>query len=339
MPHRRAFTLIELLVVIAIIAVLMGLLLPAVQKVREAAHRVKCQNNLKQLGLALQNYHTARGAFPTAFPARDLDPLIPAYFDTWSALAQMNPYLEQEAIYNRMNLNVPIYGLTLTISADNQFAVQQIIRTFLCPSDTNTELGGGYGVPVLGPTNYAVCIGSGTTNGGPPYGSAWDADGAFRARNSVRIADIKDGTSATAAISESTLGDGPESFAGPVPASPQRVYAYVSRGTDLNDTTCAAASLWNFQRRRGFMWATGEIRCASYNHYLKPNDPTCDCISNASAPGPANFTAIGFHAARSLHVGGVNVLYCDGSVRFVGDNIALPTWRAMATRAGGEVTE
>ncbi len=338
MSHRRAFTLIELLVVIAIIATLMGLLLPAVQKVRSAAQRVQCQNNLKQLGLALQNYHTSRGAFPTAFPARDLDPLIPAYFDTWSALAQMNPFLEQEAIYNRMNLNVPIYGLLLTISTDNQFAVQQVIRSFLCPSDTISELGGGYGVPVIGPTNYAVCVGSGTTNGGPPYGSSWDADGAFRARTPSRVADIKDGTSVTAAMSESTLGEGAESSS-TMPASAQRAYAYVNRGTPVSDTTCAQASLWNFQRRRGFMWASGELRCASYNHYLKPNDPTFDCVSSAVAPGPANFSAIGFRAARSLHPGGVNVLFCDGSVRLVNDNVAIATWRAMATRSGGEVVE
>ena len=87
------------------------------------------------------------------------------------------------------------------------------------------------------------------------------------------------------------------------------------------------------------MWASGELRCASYNHYLKPNDPTFDCISSAVASGPANFAAIGFRAARSLHPGGVNVLFCDGSVRLVNDNVAIATWRAMSTRAGGEVIE
>src|SRR5262249_22482341 len=156
-----------LLVVIAIIAVLVGLLLPAVQKVRGAAHRVSCQNNLKQLGLALHNFQTARGAFPTAFPASPKSPydLLPAYFHSWSVLAQVNPYLEQEAISNRMNLDVPVYVPPFfAISPDNQFAVQQVVRLFLCPSDTVSELGGGYGVPVLGPTNYAACVGSGTTN-------------------------------------------------------------------------------------------------------------------------------------------------------------------------------
>jgi prepilin-type N-terminal cleavage/methylation domain-containing protein/prepilin-type processing-associated H-X9-DG protein len=340
--ERRGFTLIELLVVIAIIAVLIGLLLPAVQKVRAAAQRTGCQNHLKQLGLALANYESNRGALPTAFPASPKPPFdaLPAYFHSWSVLAQINPFLEQEAIYNRMNLEVPVYVPPFfAISADNQFAVQQVIRLFLCPSDTVESLGGGYGVPVLGPTNYAACLGSGTTNGAAPFGSPWDADGAFRAKQPIRLADIQDGSSNTVAMSESTLGEGPEAFSGPIPASAQRVYAYVNPGTPLTEASCAAAQFWNKDRRRGFLWATGEIRSGSYNHYLKPNDPNYDCISNAVLPGAQNLTAVGFRAARSLHAGGVNVLYCDGGVRFVADNVSQATWRAMATRSGGEPSE
>jgi hypothetical protein len=85
------------------------------------------------------------------------------------------------------------------------------------------------------------------------------------------------------------------------------------------------------------MWATGEIRCASYNHYLLPNSPTPDCVTNDLTPGEGQYTAVGFRAARNRHSVGVNVLLGDGAVRFVSNSISLPTWRALATRNGGEI--
>src|SRR5436190_3993821 len=263
-PHRKSgFTLIELLVVIAIIAVLIGLLLPAVQKVREAAAKLSCQNNLKQLGLAMHNYESARGHLPPAFKG-DGQPI--AYFASWSALAELNPYLEQTAIYNTMDLNLQTYEsiIPFNITGPNQFAVQQTVKLFLCPSDRMEPVttGPAYGVPVLGPTNYAVCNGTGTNAGSP-----WDADGAFIARQTFRLSDIVDGASNTAMISESTLGEGTEAASGPPPASLATVYAYLA-GSPLSDDACATATLWNVERLRGFMWASGEIRCASYNHYL-----------------------------------------------------------------------
>ena len=340
MTRRRAFTLIELLVVIAIIAVLIGLLLPAVQKVREAAARIKCMNNLKQIGLALHNYEGARGGFPPSFQGNPQPPftMLPPYFFSWSALAELNPYLEQTNIYNAMVLSEPIYmPPTYNISPDNQFAVSQIVKLFLCPSDLEDTLGGGYGLTQIGPVNYCVCIGTGTTMGGPPLGSPWDADGMFRAQKRVRVADVRDGLSNTAAASESTLGGGPEGASGPIPGKPDEVYAYLPGGTPISDAACAGATNWNVDRRRGFMWATGEIRCASYNHYYPPNPPQWDCVSNDYTPGPGLYTANGFKAARSRHPGGVNLLLGDGSVRFVVNSIDLTTWRALATRSGGEV--
>mgnify|MGYP001270041395 CR=1 FL=1 len=330
--RRTAFTLIELLVVIAIIAVLIGLLLPAVQKVREAAARAACANHQKQIALAMHHFESARGHLPPAFRG-DGSPF--AYFANWSALAELNPYLEQTNIYNRMDLTQQTYEsmFPFNITAANQFAVQQVVSLFLCPSDKSAPVTvrPSYGVPVIGPTNYAVCNGTGT-NGGSP----WDADGTFIARRTFRWSDVADGTSQTAMLSESILGEGGESMTGPPPAPLSVVYAFLS-GAPLTESGCAAATLWNFERMRGFMWAAGEIRCASYNHYWLPNAAQADCITFDVQPGPTRLTALGWKAARSRHPGGVNLALCDGSVRFIRDSISLDTWRALATRSGGEV--
>ena len=334
MGLRRAFTLIELLVVIAIIAVLIALLLPAVQKVREAANRGSCQNNLKQIALALNHYESANGNFPPVFPGTGPDELVPGYFYSWSVLAQINPYLEETVIFNKMDLTQPMFGENLEIISANQFAVQQMVRQFLCPSDKMTPLCGGYGVSIFGPVNYTACMGSGATAGAAPYGSPWDADGIFQASISCTVAEITDGTSSTALFSESTLGGGPTTVTGAIPGDPRMIYGYVS--PPLTPTSCAKANTWNYEQPRGYLWATGEIRCASYNHFYTPNPPEYDCVTNLSVPGPQQYTAAGLKAARSYHNGGVNMALADGSVRFVSDTIGLSTWQALGTRAGGE---
>lgn len=345
----KGFTLIELLVVIAIIAVLAALLLPAVQQAREAARRTQCMNNLRQLGLAMHNYHDALKTFPP-----NLTPGGTAYNYAkggWGVLAHLNPYLEQTNIYNLMNLDLPTYVYTGGAppyvfaggDANTQRAVQTVVPLFLCPSDFGKPVDGGYGLASMGPTNYCANQGSGidSFNGDPlQNGSPLNADGVFFADSRIRVADITDGTSTTAAFSESLLGDGPDSVATlPTNVDMRRVYAYVpyAPGNSLTDSYCTGTpSLYNVAQRKGFAWYAGEIRCASYNHYNVPNSVNIDCVVNAKDFGN---TAMGWKAARSLHTGGVNLLMCDGAARFVANVVDKTTWRALATRRGRELIE
>jgi prepilin-type N-terminal cleavage/methylation domain-containing protein len=333
MIRRRAFTLIELLVVIAIIAILIGLLLPAVQKVRESAARAKCLNNLKQLGLAMHNYEGTNGRLPPLYPGTAPSSSTFDYKYTWSVFAQLNPYLEQTNIYNAMDLKQPMYDASNNITAANQFAVVQMIKLFLCPSDREVPVSSAYGVTDMGSTNYVACHGSGNSNGG--YGSPINGDGVFPAVKGVKINDIKDGTSGTAAMSESILGDGAE--ISPTQPGDERVaYKYLGyTGTLPSPSTCAGnPPLWNGYNRRGFMWASGEARCVSYNHFYTPNSKNYDCIANDPT---MTYISVGYRAARSRHTSGVNLLLADGSGRFVADSVQPATWTAIGTRAMNEV--
>src|SRR4051794_28131512 len=229
--HHRGFTLIELLVVIAIIAVLIALLLPAVQAAREAARRAQCTNNLKQVGIALHNYHSALNSFPVGFlyprtpsPGGTNAQGIPDLHWRWSVLAQLSPYMEQTAVYNAVNFNWPIApgtGSTGPFAGYPAFkpfpvnttAMATKVNFFLCPSDGATaQVTLPDGVNTFGPSNYHFCTGDGQPgsghvgDAGSPTNGAQPADGAFILGRPQSIAAIVDGPSNTAAASEQLIG-------------------------------------------------------------------------------------------------------------------------------------
>lgn len=341
--QRSAFTLVEMLVVIAIIGVLVGLLLPAVQAAREAARRMQCQNNIRQLGLAAHNHESALKVLPSAYRGQQIGG-APGYFDLWGTLALLTPYLEQTAVYNSIDLKLTMYQLTPPYGIQAPTAVQTRVPTFMCPSDKMESVcSGAYGIPgELAPTNYAFCLGSGTTRGRTGWlGSPWDADGVFFAQSKVRLTDIKDGTSNTIGASERILGEGAESavVASRAEIKPQTMF--VNPGAETNDANCTSTLRTNFSQRRMYTWVAGEPRCTSYNHYYAPNDKANpDCVANFTGTDPiTRSSGHGLSTARSRHVSGVNAWYCDGSVHFISDSVDMGIWRALATRSGGEVIQ
>jgi prepilin-type N-terminal cleavage/methylation domain-containing protein/prepilin-type processing-associated H-X9-DG protein len=328
---RNGFTLIELLVVIAIVGVLVALLLPAIQSVRESARRTSCSNNLKQLGLALAHYESARKSFPTGADSKIWEdgPTLPQTFYRWSTFAHLTPYLEEKAARNALDFSVPLFtNVAAVVAAQNRAGVALVIPSFLCPADIGTAVDTGFG-----PLNYAACTGDGTDGGSP-----FQTNGIFYINSKTRLRDITDGLSKTVALAESTLGSGAESFSGTVnKIDPQAAYAYVF-GTPLTDSNCNSAVNFNWTNRRGYAWVNGEYRCGLFNNYLEPNAQRIDCMAsvlNTSDPTQL-YAAYGWRAARSRHAGGVNVSLADGSVHFIPDGVNQRIWQAISTRAGGE---
>ncbi|WP_422926661.1 DUF1559 domain-containing protein [Singulisphaera sp. PoT] len=347
--RRRAFTLIELLVVIAIIAVLIALLLPAVQSAREAARRIQCTNNLKQFGLAMMNYESANNAFPPTTI------LVPPYASkkwrfesSWSVPARVAPFMELGPMYNSINF-------TETYSDPGNTTVSYTpVKFLLCPSDP----GPSNDNPSLGNTPYA------TSSYGVVVGVwyVWSINGsavgprnasAFGPNISRTISMVTDGLSNTAFASEGYIGhtqarDCTSNGTYPTDAttgtwSPTNYPTAANSLAALNSVIQACSGSSKFGKPYGHTrWANGGVYYSGVTFSLPPNPKInvngvkgpIDWVSWDENNGGPTFASL---SVSTYHPGGGNVLFGDGSVKFVKDSTSVSTFQALGTIAGGEV--
>lgn len=329
--RRAAFTLVELLVVIAIIGVLVGLLLPAVQSARESARRTSCVNNLRQLAIAMQNYEGTIGYVPS------LGGESTELFDSFSPLARLLPFMENTQLHDLINFESPTGHPRDPVVGENIEVSQQPVAEFRCASEFEPQVRvveylQGATATVAG-TNYGINLGTGIGDDtgfafnllDPTNGISWK-----NARLPLRR--ITDGLSNTVAFSESINGDGirnhdalPDGDIARYRAEPLGSLRFFADMNDL-ETIKALASRWDGKRMAEWLRAAGSTGPV-LNGYFTPNAPLPDLIETVSlATGP-----------RSYHPGGVNISFCDGSTRFVADDIELAPFRALWSRAGGEL--
>ncbi len=322
-PHR-GFGLIELLVVIGILAVLAGLLLPAVQAAREAANRARCASHQKQMITATILYETTHGVFPGASQVRWLNHPAPTTLVANAVSVQMLllPHLEQSAVFASFNFAVPYPNFS---DGSNATAVGTTIAVFLCPSDPRAS--------VPGANSYRVNVGTGENKILPtnPYQTIIFADnGAFsRMRPYLRDSAFLDGRSNTLAFSEKPIGNADSVGFAPFTD-------WLDQGPNHLETpdqwiaACARADpSGRSGRGAGLTWAVNTTTATQFFTALPPNDRRPDCGSMA-------FRGEGLFTARSYHPGGVNAALCDGSVRWFSSTTDTRTWRALGTRNRGD---
>jgi prepilin-type N-terminal cleavage/methylation domain-containing protein/prepilin-type processing-associated H-X9-DG protein len=367
--RAAGFTLIELLVVIAIIAVLIALLLPAVQAAREAARRAQCSNNLKQIGLALHNYHSGTNSFPPGGCNTGNVETIGSTgaWGNWSAFSMMLPYLEQQPIFNGCNFSIANQGYgSGTDGAINSTATRTTINAFLCPS--SPRLNGGnwstyYGAPYPN-TNYFASVGSSLCQyGGNPAGVNFtDNNGNSAAPNGVfevfgpsfSVRDITDGTSNTIAFGEWRAGDGQQGIL-TIPQDVIRVSGTLPAGMTLSPVMnmplggaflntwlqgCAGSALGtvgstNNWSGLGQFWCQGLFGDTVGSILTAPNSNYPNCAIYQY--GGDNDGSYGNYGLSSYHPGGANVAMADGSVRFLKASTNQVTMWQLASRAQGEV--
>jgi prepilin-type N-terminal cleavage/methylation domain-containing protein/prepilin-type processing-associated H-X9-DG protein len=359
--RARGFTLIELLVVIAIIAVLIALLLPAVQAAREAARRMQCVNNLKQIGLALHNYYDINNAFPMGSGncLYSTGPPWQNYVSKqgFSAHASLLGQLDLMPMYNNMNFS---WGFTSNTAypeywVNSTNALSQI-AVFLCPSDPNAGKfsGGGQGEGLGTATNnYFACVGTSTyltSTAGSVYPapapmSLLPTTGVFAFQQSYTLQMITDGTSNTIAFAESTVGN-TSATAGTINIGLSSVAAAGASVQFMDASTNPAATLaglaacsvaWQTQTgstndQRGLCWIMGGTAYSMFNTVPLPNSVKWTYCGSSYSGSAATYTE-----SDSYHPGGVNVLFADGSVHFIKNSIATATWWALGTKGDGEV--
>ena len=332
--RRTAFTLVELLVVIAIIGVLVGLLLPAVQAARGAARRMSCQNNLKQIGLAIHNYESASKQLPAGW----LKPS--ASGDGWSAQAGLLPYIEAIALASAIDYGAGYGAATLWVDGVEYPVASFRVPTYLCPSETNdVPRFGDMGEPEHYPLNY--CYNAGTWFVYDPNDNT-AGEGMFTAGRATRLRDCLDGLSNTLAFAEvkawnpyyrdvATTGDMT------MPVEPEEICMLggsFKPDTGHTEWVDGRAHQSGFTttfspNRKILCTETDRVFDVDFTNFREGRTPP-------GSPAPRTYAAV---TSRSYHEGGVNVTMMDGSVHFITDSIDLQLWQALSTRKGKEIVQ